>query len=76
MAITKAPVFQSNLISLKKLASLSGINYYKIYRRKVGIYKKPLNQNQRTKMANVIVADLAPFFKDLGFEMTIRQKLG
>ena len=67
-------IFHSDLISLKQLALKSGINYYKIYRRKQGQYKKPLTLNQRTKMANAIVDDMAPFFKDLGFDMSIRQR--
>lgn len=67
-------IFQSELISLKQLAKLSGINYYAIYRRKQGQYKAPLSLNKRTKMANAIVDDLGPFFKDLGFDMTIRQR--
>lgn len=67
-------IFHSDLISLLELSKKSGINYYQIYRRKIGHCKTPLTLNKRTKLANAIVDDLAPFFKDLGFDMTIRQR--
>lgn len=67
-------IFHSDMLSLKEIAKKSGINYYQIYRRKIGHCKTPLTLNKRTKMANAIVDDIAPFFKDLGFDMTIRQR--
>lgn len=68
----KSVKFKSSIISLQALAKLSGVNYYTVYRRRFGIYKKDMKLTQRTKLANAIMKDIGPFINDLGFEISIK----
>lgn len=64
--------FQSTVISLRRLAELAKINYFVIYRRRTGAYKSDIQPNDKTRIANALIKDIAPFLSDLGYDVTIK----
>ena len=63
--------YKSKTIALRALTDLAGVNYFTLYRRKVGMYKSDMDPNTKTKLANALVKDIEPFMKDLGFKVRI-----
>lgn len=62
---------QSKIISIRQLCKLAGIDYFTIYRRKIAAYKSDLDDNTKTKVANALIKDIAPFLEDLGYDVRI-----
>lgn len=63
--------FQSKVISIRPLAKLAGIGYFKLYLRQKGVYKTELKQSEKTKTANALIRDITPFLADLGYDVAI-----
>ena len=62
------------IINTAKLAEEAGFTYSQLYFRKNGHTKGELELTARTRIVNAIVNQLKPFFRDLGFELTLKQK--
>lgn len=61
------------IINLTELAKESKITYTRLYFRKNGVTKSELDNNDRTRIVNAIVNKLKPFFKELGFDLILKQ---
>jgi hypothetical protein len=67
--------FNSEVISVRELAELADVRYYDILRRQNGVYRSELDANTKTKIANALVNDIKSFFADLGYKVSITQKV-
>ncbi len=59
-------------LNLMALAKASGVEYWTFYYWVTGRHENPrFDKNQKTQVANAIVAAMAPFLKRLGYKVTI-----
>lgn len=63
-----------DIFDLKKLSEISNVEYAKMYFRKTGRTKAPMDLKEATKIVNAIQRQLAPVLSTMGFRMVIERK--
>lgn len=76
MKITKEINKYENLeiFDLKKLSEISGVEYAKMYFRKTGRTRSPMDLKESTRIVNAIQKQLTPVLSIMGFRIVIERK--